>query len=160
MNGTYKPKIEKYWKQQMFWNTFSWNTNKYIFFSVPYGNLQIWPYTWSESNPQQLKEDYTNHFDFPKSSCIKAGFQQQKQPETYILIETEQCKCYSLDGKVSWSGTKEYHQDMQHHKPHMRDSLGGKTSGGSYLCSGEKQQRTEQRQSLFRIFCGRQSFPG
>lgn len=55
-------------------------------------------------------------------------------------------------GKVSWHlGAKDYHQVTPHKKPHMRDLL-GKIQEGGYLCSVEKQQRTEQEAGFIEGF--------
>lgn len=66
--------------------------------------------------------------------------------------------------QLGWKGILVENQGVppghEAQKPRMRDLLGGKTSGGSYLYSGEKQQRTDQRQSLFRVSCGDRAFQG
>lgn len=47
----------------------------------------------------------------------------------------------------------DYHKVILHNKPLTGDLL-GKTQEGGYLCSGEKQQRTEWEAGFIRVSCG------
>jgi hypothetical protein len=72
------------------------------------------------------------------------------------------CKCHSSEGKgfpnrsvanvkgkLSWqTGAREYHKVTPHNKPHTRDLL-RKIQEGGCLCSGKKQQGTEQGAGLY-----------
>lgn len=68
-----------------------------------------------------------------------------------------------LRGKASWqSGAKQQHKVTLHNKPHTRDLL-GKTKEGGCLCSGKKQEVTEQKARFVgegRVFQGGLGFGG
>ena len=53
--------------------------------------LQDWPYSWSQSKPQQIQENLINALHLIRPPWVKAGLQQQqKHQKAYTLMEMEQ----------------------------------------------------------------------
>ena len=86
---------------------------------------------------------------------------------TWVLWKSSQykCKCYSLEGKVSWQSEVNLLSDQKvtlHNKPHTRELLGRKSQEDGCLCLGKKQQGTEQKTGFIQVSLGcgvEQSFP-
>lgn len=71
------------------------------------------------------------------------------------------CKWYSSDGKVSWQlGGKEYHKvtTVTPQQTAQKTIGGGEPTRGACLCSGEKQEGTEQKAEFIQSFLGGKAF--